>query len=102
MPSLLYTQWLVAMHSMNKLHCALFGTQVLKYCIMNTITKCLLVRQPDTICRAIGPAITYFSSMRSVIGPHFVLNRVMYRETVRAPPLCRESAGLGATARAKG
>ena len=59
------------------------------------------VRQPDAICRAIGPAITYFSSMRSVIGPHF-LNRVMYRETARAPPLCTESAGLGAAARGYG
>ena len=27
------------------------------------------------------------------------LNRVMYRETARAPPLCTESAGLGTTAR---
>ena len=27
------------------------------------------------------------------------LNRVMYRETARAPPLCIESVGLGATAR---
>ena len=27
------------------------------------------------------------------------LNRVMYRETARAPPLCTESAGLGPTAR---
>ena len=29
----------------------------------------------------------------------FFLNRVMYRETARAPPLCTESAVLGATAR---
>ena len=27
------------------------------------------------------------------------LNRILYRETARAPPLCTESAGLGATAR---
>ena len=31
------------------------------------------------MCRAIGPAITYYSSMRSVIIPHF-LNRVMYKK----------------------
>ena len=33
--------------------------------------------QPDAICRVIGPAITYFSSMRSVIGPLFILRYVL-------------------------
>ena len=71
----------------------------MKWCVFTVIiTKCLLVRQPDAICKAIGPAITSFSSMPSVIGPLF-FNRVMYRETAHAPPLCTESVELGATAR---
>ena len=28
-----------------------------------------MVQQPDAICRAIGPATTYFFSMGSIIGP---------------------------------
>ena len=45
-----------------------------------------LCRQPDAICRAIGPAITYSSSMRNVIGPHFFKSRYVPRN------LCTESA----------
>ena len=47
---------------------------------------CLLVPQPDAICRAIGPAITSFSSMRSVIVPLFFKSRYVPRN------LCTENA----------
>ena len=50
------------------------------------IWLCLLVRQPDLICRAIGQAIMYFSSMRSAIGLHFFKSCYVPRS------LCTESA----------
>ena len=47
-----------------------------------------LCRQPDAISRAIGQAITYFSSMRNVIGLHFFKSRYVprYLCTERAMP----------------
>ena len=50
------------------------------------IRMCLLVRPPDAICKAIGPAITYFSSMWSVNGPIFFISLYVPRN------LCTESA----------